>query len=149
MGKIISPALCGVNASEQEEVDGILRDLDGTDSKSRLGANAILAVSLAAMRAAANWYRLPPFRYLGGSAAERLPVPMMNILNGGAHASNNVEIQEFMIAPVGAASFSEGLRIISAHGCRHSAGLPRPVPSAGSHMPVHRHIPVSGRGFRP
>lgn len=111
VGKIISPVLCGVNASEQEEVDGILRDLDGTDSKSRLGANAILAVSLAAMRAAANWYRLPPFRYLGGSAAERLPVPMMNILNGGAHASNNVEIQEFMIAPVGAASFSEGLRM--------------------------------------
>lgn len=111
VGKIISPALCGVNASEQEEVDSILRDLDGTDSKSRLGANAILAVSLAAMRAAANWYHLPPFRYLGGSAAERLPVPMMNILNGGAHASNNVEIQEFMIAPVGAASFSEGMRM--------------------------------------
>ena len=111
VGKIISPALCGVNASEQEEVDGILRDLDGTDSKSRLGANAILAVSLATMRAAANWYRLPPFRYLGGSAAERLPVPMMNILNGGAHASNNVEIQEFMIAPVGASSFAEGLRM--------------------------------------
>lgn len=111
IGKIISPALCGVNASEQEEVDGILRDLDGTESKSRLGANAILAVSLATMRAAANWYRLPPFRYIGGEAAARLPVPMMNILNGGAHASNNVEIQEFMIAPIGATSFAEGLRI--------------------------------------
>lgn len=111
VGKIISPALCGVNASEQEEVDAILCDLDGTESKSRLGANAILAVSLATARAAANWYKLPPFRYLGGSAADRLPVPMMNILNGGAHASNNVEIQEFMIAPVGASSFAEGLRM--------------------------------------
>lgn len=111
IGKIISPALCGIHASEQEEVDGILRDLDGTDSKSRLGANAILAVSLACARAAANWYRLPVFQYLGGSAAKRLPIPMMNILNGGAHASNNVEIQEFMIAPVKASSFAEGLRM--------------------------------------
>lgn len=111
VGKIISPALCGMNASEQEDIDGILRDLDGTDTKSRLGANAVLAVSLATMRAAANWYRLPPFRYIGGNAATRLPVPMMNILNGGAHASNNVEIQEFMIAPVGASSFAEGLRM--------------------------------------
>lgn len=111
VGKILSPALCGINASEQEEVDGILRDLDGTDSKSRLGANAILAVSLACARAAANWYHLPVFQYLGGNAAKRLPVPMMNILNGGAHASNNVEIQEFMIAPIKAESFAEGLRM--------------------------------------
>ena len=111
VGRVISPALSGVYASEQGELDRILCDLDGTDSKSRLGANAILSVSLAAARAAANWYRLPLYRYLGGSAAERIPVPMMNILNGGAHASNNVEIQEFMIAPVGAPSFGEGLRI--------------------------------------
>ena len=111
IGRFISPALSGLNASEQENVDAVLLDLDGTEDRSRLGANAILAVSLAAMRAAASWYRLPPFRYLGGSRAARLPVPMMNILNGGAHAANNVEIQEFMIVPVGAASFSEGLRM--------------------------------------
>ena len=107
----ISPALSGAYASEQGELDRILCELDGTDDKSRLGANAILAVSLASARAAANWYRLPLYRYLGGTAAQQLPVPMMNILNGGAHASNNVEIQEFMIAPVGAQSFSEGLRM--------------------------------------
>lgn len=111
VGKIISPALCGLSASEQSEVDRILCDLDGTENKSRLGANAILAVSLATARAAANWYHLPLYRYLGGVAANRLPIPMMNILNGGAHASNTVEIQEFMIAPIGASSFSEGLRI--------------------------------------
>lgn len=109
--RTISPALSGVYASEQGEVDRILCDLDGTENKSRLGANAILSVSLATARAAANWYHLPLYRYLGGACAERLPIPMMNILNGGAHASNNVEIQEFMIAPVGASSFSEALRI--------------------------------------
>lgn len=111
VGKIISPALSGTYASEQSEIDRILCDLDGTDNKSRLGANAILAVSLANARAAANWYHLPLYRYLGGASAERLPIPMMNILNGGAHASNNVEIQEFMIAPVGATSFAEALRM--------------------------------------
>ncbi len=107
----ISPALSGVYVSEQGELDRILCELDGTEDKHRLGANAILAVSLASARAAANWYRLPLYRYLGGAAAHQLPVPMMNILNGGAHASNNVEIQEFMIAPVGAQSFAEGLRM--------------------------------------
>ena len=107
----ISPALSGVYVSEQGEVDRILCELDGTEDKHRLGANAILAVSLASARAAANWYRLPLYRYLGGCNAERLPIPMMNILNGGAHASNNVEIQEFMIAPVGAQNFAEGLRM--------------------------------------
>ena len=107
----ISPALSGVYVSEQGEVDRILCELDGTEDKHRLGANAILAVSLASARAAANWYHLPLYRYLGGAAAHRLPVPMMNILNGGAHASNNVEIQEFMIAPVGAQNFAEGLRM--------------------------------------
>ena len=111
VSKIISPALSGLSASEQTEVDKLLCELDGTENKSRLGANAILAVSMAVARAAANWYHLPLYRYLGGASANRLPIPMMNILNGGAHASNNVEIQEFMIAPVGAASFSEALRI--------------------------------------
>ena len=111
VAKTISPALSGAYASEQGEIDRILCDLDGTENKSRLGANAILAVSLATARAAANWYHLPLYRYLGGAGATRLPVPMMNILNGGAHASNNVEIQEFMIAPVGASSFCEALRM--------------------------------------
>ena len=111
VSKLISSAISGLYASEQTEVDRILCELDGTDTKSRLGANAILAVSMANARAAANFYHIPLYRYMGGCAAEQLPIPMMNILNGGAHASNNVEIQEFMIAPVGAKSFSEALRI--------------------------------------
>ena len=107
---IISPALSGMHACEQEDVDRTLRGLDGTENKSKLGANAMLAVSLANARAAAKWYRLPLYRYLGGVGTSRLPVPMMNVLNGGAHASNNMEIQEFMIVPVGAPSFTEALR---------------------------------------
>ena len=109
--KVISPAIAGVSAAEQHELDRILCELDGTENKSRLGANAILAVSLANARAAANYYELPLYRYLGGIDACRVPVPMINILNGGAHAANNVEIQEFMILPVGAESFSDGLRM--------------------------------------
>ncbi len=109
--KIISPALSGINPTEQCEIDRILCELDGTENKSNLGANAILAVSLANARAAAGRYGLPLYRYLGGAEACRLPVPMMNILNGGAHAANNVAIQEFMIVPVGASCFSEGLRM--------------------------------------
>ncbi len=109
--KTISPALSGVCACEQQEVDRILCELDGTENKHEIGANAILAVSLATARAAANWYGIPLYRYLGGVASHRVPVPMMNILNGGAHAGNNVGIQEFMILPVGASSFSEGLRM--------------------------------------
>lgn len=108
---IISPALSGISASEQYEVDRLLCELDGTDNKSKLGANAILAVSLASARAAANWYHIPVYRYLGGVDAYRMPVPMMNILNGGAHSSNNLDIQEFMIVPTGASTFAEGLRI--------------------------------------
>ena len=108
---IISPALAGTYASDQSDVDKQLRELDGTENFSKLGANAALAVSLASARAAASWYRIPLYRWLGGIDAHRLPVPMMNVLNGGAHAQNNVEIQEFMIVPVGAESFSEGLRI--------------------------------------
>lgn len=106
----ISPAIVGVSAAEQAELDRLLLHLDGTENKSSLGANAILAVSLASARAAANWYHIPLYRYLGGVDAYRLPVPMMNILNGGAHAANNVEIQEFMIVPVGFSRFSEALR---------------------------------------
>lgn len=107
----ISPAIAGVCPTEQHELDRILLSLDGTKDKSELGANATLAVSLATARAAANFYRMPVYRYLGGADAYRLPIPMMNILNGGAHAANNVEIQEFMIVPVGAERFSEALRM--------------------------------------
>lgn len=108
--RTISPAISGICASEQFEIDRLLVRLDGTEDKSKLGANAILAVSLAVARAAANWYHIPLYRYLGGADACRLPVPMMNLLNGGAHAANNLEIQEFMAVPIGAPSFSEGLR---------------------------------------
>ena len=108
--RTISPAIAGISAAEQAELDRLLIKLDGSENKSHLGANAILAVSLAAARAAANWYHTPLFRYLGGVDAYRLPVPMMNILNGGAHASNNVEIQEFMIVPVGMRRFCDALR---------------------------------------
>ena len=108
--RTISPAVSGIYASEQTELDRVLLQLDGTENKSSLGANAILAVSLANARAAANWYHVPLFKYLGGLEACRLPIPMMNILNGGAHASNNVEIQEFMIVPCGFSRFSDALR---------------------------------------
>ena len=107
---IICPAISGMYASDQEEIDAALLQLDGTDNKRKLGANAILAVSLATARAAANWYRIPLYRYIGGIHAYRLPIPMMNVLNGGAHAANNIEIQEFMILPVGAPSFAEAVR---------------------------------------
>ena len=106
----IGPELLGIEATEQRIVDQVLLDLDGTPDKGRLGANAILGVSLAVARAAADSSGLPLFRYVGGPNAHLLPVPMLNILNGGAHADTNVDIQEFMIAPIGAASFSEALR---------------------------------------
>jgi len=106
----ISEAVVGLEASEQRLLDAALVDLDGTPNKSRLGANAILGVSLATARAAAESSGLPLFRYLGGPNAHLLPVPMLNILNGGAHADTNVDIQEFMIAPVGAGTFTEALR---------------------------------------
>lgn len=106
----IAPAIIGLNADDQRLVDQALLDLDGTPDKSRLGANAILGVSLAVSKAAADSAELPLFRYLGGPNAHILPVPMMNILNGGAHADNNVDFQEFMVMPVGAPSFSEALR---------------------------------------
>jgi enolase len=106
----IEPELVGYEASEQRMIDYELIDLDGTDNKSNLGANAILGVSLAVARAAADSAGLPLFRYLGGPNAHLLPVPMLNIVNGGAHADSNVDVQEFMIAPAGAATFAEGLR---------------------------------------
>jgi enolase len=107
----IAAALHGKDATQQGEIDGIMIALDGTPNKGRLGANAILAVSMAAARAAAVAQRTPLYRYLGGAGANTLPVPMMNIINGGAHADNSVDVQEFMISPFGAPSFSEALRM--------------------------------------
>ncbi|MBA2688835.1 MAG: phosphopyruvate hydratase [Gemmatimonadaceae bacterium] len=107
----IAPALAGLLASDQVGIDRTLIDLDGTPNKGKLGANAILSVSLAVARAAAVEHDMPLYRYLGGPMARTLPVPMMNILNGGAHATNTVDFQEFMIVPVGAQKFSEALRM--------------------------------------
>ncbi len=106
----IAKALCGESPFDQCRIDRKMIELDGTENKAKLGANAILAVSLSCAKAAAKSLKLPFFRYIGGVHGVKMPVPMMNILNGGAHASNNVDIQEFMIMPVGADSFSEGLR---------------------------------------
>jgi len=106
----IAEALAGADAADQRALDKKMIALDGTENKGRLGANAILAVSMAAARASAAAFSLPLYRYLGGAGANLLPVPMMNILNGGAHADNNVDFQEFMVMPVGAESFSEALR---------------------------------------
>jgi enolase len=107
----IAPELRGMSVLEQASLDAALLDLDGTDNKSNLGANALLGVSLAAAKAAAATLGLPLFRYVGTATAATLPVPLMNILNGGGHADNNVDMQEFMVAPAGAASFSEALRM--------------------------------------
>ena len=106
----ISEAIIGLDAEEQAFIDGALIELDGTDNKSRLGANAMLAVSMAVAKAAAEESGLPLYRYFGGSGPMSMPVPMMNVINGGAHANNNLDIQEFMILPVGAKSFREALR---------------------------------------
>ncbi|HEY8107000.1 MAG TPA: phosphopyruvate hydratase [Gemmatimonadales bacterium] len=111
VNEVIGPRLEGMTASDQISVDAEMMDLDGTPNKGKLGANAILSVSLAVARAAASDTGLPLYRYLGGPMARVLPVPMMNILNGGAHASNNVDCQEFMIVPIGAETFPEGLRM--------------------------------------
>lgn len=109
--KVIAPALLGMEATEQVVIDATMCELDGTPTKSKLGANAILAVSLGVAKAAAEALEIPLFRYLGGPNATVLPTPMMNILNGGSHADNNVDLQEFMIMPVGAGSFREALRM--------------------------------------
>jgi len=106
----ITPKLIGLDAADQKAIDKLMIDLDGTENKSKLGANAILGVSLAVAKAGANSTNTPLFKYVGGAKANLLPVPMMNILNGGAHADTNVDIQEFMIAPFGATSFKEALR---------------------------------------
>lgn len=111
VNETIADALIGMEADDQAQIDRILVELDGTENKSKLGANAILACSLATARAAADYYGMPLFRYLGGVNARLLPTPMMNILNGGRHADNNVDIQEFMIIPAEATSFREALRM--------------------------------------
>lgn len=113
INSIISPALAGMAATEQVAVDLRMLELDGTDNKSKLGANAILGVSMAVARAAAQSVGLPLYRYLGGTGVRRIPVPAMNIINGGAHADNSVDIQEFMAVPVGAPTFREGLRYVA------------------------------------
>ncbi len=107
----IAPALLGLSALDQGTVDAAMAELDGSDNKSALGANAVLAVSMAVARAAANGVGLPLYRYLGGPMATLLPVPLMNVINGGAHASNNLDFQEFMLVPHGASSFREALRM--------------------------------------
>lgn len=111
VNNIIAPELIGEDASNQQQIDNLMLELDGTDNKSRLGANAILGVSLATAKAASLAYKMPLYRYLGGLNAATLPVPMMNIVNGGAHADNNIDFQEFMIAPVGAYNFQEAIRM--------------------------------------
>lgn len=111
VNNIIADALDGVEVTDQNEIDRIMLDLDGTDNKSKLGANAILAVSLACSRAAADELGMPLYRYLGGVNANTLPIPLMNILNGGAHADNSIDFQEFMIMPVNANSFSHALQM--------------------------------------
>ncbi len=107
----IAPALCGLSALDQATVDSVMKQLDDTDNKSNLGANTILAVSMATARAAANGLGLPLYRYLGGPMSSLLPVPLMNVINGGAHAANNLDFQEFMLVPHGAESFREALRM--------------------------------------
>ncbi|MDH3976397.1 MAG: phosphopyruvate hydratase [Deltaproteobacteria bacterium] len=109
--EIIGPEISGMDATDQAAIDNLMIELDGTNNKSNLGANAILGVSLAVARAAATALDLPLYRYIGGTNGKTLPVPMMNILNGGAHADNNVDIQEFMIMPVGGKTFSDALRV--------------------------------------
>lgn len=108
---VIAPEIIGMDAVRQAEIDQLMIEMDGTPNKSKLGANAILGVSLAAARAAANYLDLPLYQYIGGTGARELPVPMMNILNGGQHADNNVDIQEFMVVPVGAPSVTEAIRM--------------------------------------
>ena len=107
---VIAPELTGMDAANQRLIDATMISLDGTENRGKLGANAILAVSMACSRAAANALQIPLYRYLGGVNASLLPVPMMNIINGGAHADNNVDFQEFMVMPVGAERFSDALR---------------------------------------
>jgi enolase len=136
----IFEAIAGMDAEDQSEIDALLIDLDGTENKSRLGANAILGVSLAVAKAAADARGLPLYRYVGGVSARTLPVPMMNILNGGAHADNPIDFQEFMVMPVGAASLTEAVRCGSEifHTLKknlHDAGLSTAVGDEGGFAP--------------
>jgi enolase len=136
----ISEAIMGLDATEQSFIDKILIDLDGTENKSRLGANALLAVSMAVAKAAADECGLPLYRYFGGSAAMQMPVPMMNIINGGAHANNSLDMQEFMIVPVGAQSFRDALRCGAEvfHALKallHKRGTPTTVGDEGGFAP--------------
>ncbi|MDR2075960.1 MAG: phosphopyruvate hydratase [Desulfovibrio sp.] len=159
----IADAVVGLNALKQVDLDTTLIDLDGTDNKDRLGANAILGVSLAAARAAASHLGLPLFQYLGGVNAKLLPVPLMNIINGGVHAPNNLDIQEFMILPLGAENFAEALRmgaetfhtlkaILAADGHATSVGDEGGfAPNLKSHDEAFRYIvrAIEEAGFRP
>lgn len=109
--ELIAPAIKGINVFKQREIDSIMIEADGTENKRRIGANAIMGVSVAVARAAANYLKIPLYRYIGGVSGRVLPVPMMNIINGGLHADNNLDVQEFMIVPYGAKSFSDALRM--------------------------------------
>ena len=136
----ISEAIMGLDATEQSFIDKILIDLDGTENKSRLGANAVLAVSMAVAKAAADDCGLPLYRYFGGSGAMQMPVPMMNIINGGAHANNSLNMQEFMIVPVGAQSFRDALRcgaevFHALKGLLQQRGMPTTVGDEGGFAP--------------
>lgn len=137
---VIGPEIMGMDASDQRAIDEYLIELDGTENKSRLGANAMLGVSLAVAKAAAESCELTLYSYIGGCNASTLPVPMMNILNGGAHADNNVDLQEFMVMPVGAGSFAEGLRMCAEiyhtlKGVLHDRGLGTGVGDEGGFAP--------------
>jgi enolase len=136
----ISEAIMGLDATEQSFIDRTLIDLDGTDNKSRLGANALLAVSMAVARAAADECGLPLYRYFGGAGAMQMPVPQMNIINGGAHANNSLDMQEFMIVPIGAQSFRDALRcgaevFHALKGLLQQRGLPTTVGDEGGFAP--------------
>jgi enolase len=140
VNETIAPALVDEEALEQREIDRILLELDASPNKANLGANAILGVSMAVARAAADALGIELFRYLGGASAYVLPVPMMNVLNGGAHADNDVDFQEFMVVPVGAASFAEGLRVgaevyHALKGVLHSRGLSTGIGDEGGFAP--------------
>jgi enolase len=136
----ISEALLGLDAAEQAYIDRVLCDLDGTDNKERLGANAMLAISMAVAKASAEEAGLPLYRYFGGSGAMALPVPMMNVINGGAHANNSLDIQEFMILPIGAPNFREAMRygaevFHSLKGLVHDKGMSTAVGDEGGFAP--------------
>lgn len=140
VNNIIAPELIGEKASHQREIDTFMIDMDGTENKSKLGANAILGVSLACAKAASKAYDMALYRYLGGINALTLPVPMMNIINGGAHADNNIDFQEFMIAPVGAKSFQQAIQMGSEifHTLKkvlHEKGLATSVGDEGGFAP--------------